>query len=177
MRSIRFTIASLIVAVAVVALDIVWLKSLMTTHRSVFGFAVEGLDMGLFLMANVLPFGLYAMLSRRGEGRRYLVGFEVGGLAATLAYAGWAWLAPGALDKTAHFIFDPVWYLLFGWVGNKGILALVIMLVFLIVGLGAPQLLVAVLFGVRARRSYNRGVHATSADARPANAIPSTQPS
>ena len=92
--SIRFTIASLIVAVAVVAVDIVWLKSLMTTQRSVFGFAVEGLDMGLFLMANVLPFGLYPMLSRRGEGRRYLVGFEVGGLAAALAYAGWAWLAP-----------------------------------------------------------------------------------
>ncbi len=171
MRSFRFTIASLLVAVAVVALDIVWLKSLMTTQRSIFGFAAQGMDMGLFLMANVLPFGLYPMLSRRGEARRFLIGFEVGGLAAALAYACCAWNAPDALDRAAHFILDPVWNLLFGWVGNKGIAALLIMMGFLITGLGAPQLLVAVVFGIRARRSYNRGVHAASAEPRPANAI------
>jgi len=67
MRSIRFSIASLTVAVAVVALDIVCLKYLLVTHRSIFGFAVEGMDMGLFLMASVLPFGFYLMLTRGGE--------------------------------------------------------------------------------------------------------------
>lgn len=172
MRPIRFTIASLTVAVAVVGLDIVWLKSLWTTHRSMFGFAVEGLDMGLFLMANILPFGLYPMLSRRGERRRFLAGFEVGGWAAVLASAGWAWLAPSSLERTARFILDPVWNLLFGWVRNNSIEGLVIMMSFLIIGLGIPQLLFAVLFGVRARRSFNRGVITEPDNSRPAKEIP-----
>jgi hypothetical protein len=173
MRSIRFSIASLTVAVAVVALDIVWLKSLLVTQRSIFGFAIEGMDMGLFLMASVLPFGIYPMLTRGGEERRFLVGFEVGGLAAALAYAVCAWLAPDALDRTAHFILDPIWNLLFGWVGNKGILALLMMMGFLITGLGAPQILVAVLIGIRARRSYKRGVYAAFAGSVPDNENPS----
>ncbi len=173
MNSFRFTIASLAVAVAVVALDIVWVKSLLATHRSIFGFAVEGMDMGLFLMASVLPFGLYPMLSRRGERRWFLVGFEVGGLAAALGYASCAWLAPDALDRTAHFMLGPVWNLLFGWwVRNDTIEGLVMTMGFLIAGLGAPQLLVAVLFGVWVRRSYNRGDCTASADSRPADAVP-----
>jgi hypothetical protein len=142
------------------------------THRSIFGFAVEGLDKGLFLMANVLPCGLQPMLSGRGEWRRFLVGFEVGGLAAALAYAGCAWLAPDALEGTAHFFLDPVWNLLFGWVRNDTVGGMVAMMGFLITGLGVPQLLVAVLLGIRARRSCNRGVYAASADSRLDNAIP-----
>jgi hypothetical protein len=172
MRSFRFTIASLSIAVALVALDIVWIKSLLTTHRSIFGFAVEGLDMGLFLMATVLPFGLRPMLTRRGEGRRFWVRFEVGGLAAALAYAAYARLAPDALQATAHVILEPIWNLLFGWVRNDGIVGLVITMGFLITGLGAPQLLVAVLFGIGVRRGANRGVSAASAGSEPANTVP-----
>src|SRR5271163_2388700 len=75
MKPFRYTIASLWVAAAVVALDIVWLRYMLTAHRSVFGFFAEGADLGIFLMANVLPFGLYPMLHRGGERRRFLVGF------------------------------------------------------------------------------------------------------
>jgi hypothetical protein len=172
MRSFRFTIASLSVAVAVVALDIIWIKSLLATHHSIFGFAVEGLDMGLFLMATVLPFGVPPMLSQRGEARRYWVGFEVGGLAAALAYVGCARLAPDALQATVHVILDPVWNLFFGWVRNNTIEGMVVMMGFLVTGLGAPQLLVAVLFGIQVRHRGNRGVSAESADSEPANLVP-----
>jgi hypothetical protein len=48
-------------------------------------------------MANVLPFDLYLMIHRRGPEQRFLIGFEVGGLAAALGYAGFAWIAPELL--------------------------------------------------------------------------------
>ena len=62
----RFSIATLAVVVAVVAIDIVWFRTILRTHRSALGFAAEGYDSGLFLMAHVLPFGLYPMIHRRG---------------------------------------------------------------------------------------------------------------
>jgi hypothetical protein len=155
MKPFRFTIASLSVAVAVVGLDIVWFKYLLTRHRSAFGFGPEGYDLGIFLMANVLPFGLHPMLVRRGE-RRFLIGFEVGGLAAALTYACCTWLAPDAVSKVTSFILDPVWDLLFGRVENGTIEGFVIYVVFLTVGLGVPQLFVAIVCGIQARRIFRR---------------------
>jgi len=155
MNPFRFTIASLLVAVAVVALDTVWIKHLLTTHRSALGFAVEGADCGLFLMANVLPFGLCAILSGRGD-RRFFLGFVVGGLAAALAFASCTWLAPDAVRTVAGAALDPVWNLLLGWVPNGTIGGLVAMMLFLAAGLGAPQLLIASACGIQARRVFRR---------------------
>lgn len=155
MNPFRFTIASLLVAVAVVALDTMWIKYLLTTHRSALGFAVEGADCGLFLMANVLPFGLYAMLSGSGD-RRFLIGFVAGGLAAALAFACCTWLAPDAVRRVAGAALDPLWNLLFDWVPNGTIGGLVAMMLFLTAGLGAPQLLIASACGLQARRVFRR---------------------
>jgi hypothetical protein len=156
MKPFRFTIASLSIAVAVVGLDTVWLKYMLTNHSSAFGFVAEGADLGILLMANVLPFGLHPMLVRRGERRRFLIGFEVGGLAAALTYACCTWLAPDAVLRVASFILDPVWDLLFGWVRTDTIEGFVIDVVFLTVGFGVPQLFVAIVCGIQARRIFSR---------------------
>ena len=170
MKPFRYTIASLWVAAAVVALDIVWLRYMFTAHRSVFGFFAEGADLGIFLMANVLPFGLYPMLHCGGERRRFLVGFEVGGLAATLTFASCMRLAPDAVTGLASVTLDPIWSLLFGWVPNGTIEGLVIDMTFLAAGVGAPQLLIAIACGIRARRLLRRRGASAVADRRAADA-------
>jgi hypothetical protein len=164
MKPFRYTIASLWVAAAVVALDILWLRYMLTAHRSVFGFIAEGADLSIFLMANVLPFGLYPMLHRGGERRRFLVGFEVGGLAAALTFAACVRLAPDAVTRLASVILDPVWNLLFGWVRNGTIQGLLIYMAFLTAGFGAPQLLIAIACGIRAQRLFRRRGAAAVAD-------------
>jgi hypothetical protein len=161
MKPFRYTIASLWVAAAVVALDVVWLRYMFTAHRSVFGFFAEGADLGLFLMVNVLPFGLYVMLHRGGERRRFLVGFEAGGLASALAFAACMRLAPDATWGLASVTLDPVWNLLFGWVRNRTIEGLVIYMIVLTAGLGAPQILIAIACGIGTRRFFRlRGASA-----------------
>lgn len=165
MRPWLFSIASLSVAVAVVSLDLVWIKFLLTAHRSAFGFVVEGLDAGIFLMVNVLPFGLYPMFTRRGERRRFLVGFEAGGLAAMLAYACFTRLAPSGTEWVIHAFLDPPWDLLFGRL-QHGIGELVITMLFLATAIGAPQLLVAIVCGILARRGLGRRGCAEAADPR-----------
>lgn len=148
----RFSIATLAVVVALVAIDIVWIRTLFSTHRSLFGFTADGYDSGLFLMANVLPFGLYPMILRSGAEQRFLLGFEVGGLAAALGYACFAWLAPETLRVTASVLLDPIWNLCFGWLPNGTLEYLVVFDIFSTLGLGIPQLLTAVACGVLMRR-------------------------
>jgi hypothetical protein len=172
MKSFRYTIASLWVAMAVVSLDIVWINYLLTGHRSAFGFIAEGADMGIFLMANVLPFGVYPILYRRGERRWFLVGFEVGGLAAALAYACCTRLAPDAVWRVASVTLGPVWNLLFGWVNNGTIEGLVITMVFLTLGFGAPQLLIAYTCGIQARRIFRQRGDSAAAGPKPAAEAP-----
>jgi hypothetical protein len=172
MKPFRYTIASLSVVVAVVGLDIVWIRYMLTAHRSVFGFFAEGADLGIFLMANVLPFGLYPMLYRRGEQRWFLVGFEGGGLAAALTLAGCMWLAPGVVMSVASVTLDPVWNLLFGWVRNGTIVGLVIYMIFVTAGFGAPQLLIAFACGLRARRIFRRRSASAAADRTPTGIAP-----
>ena len=152
----RFSIASLAVVVALVAIDIVWIRTIFTTHRSIFGFTAEGYDAGLFLMANVLPFGFYPMIYRRGAAQRFVVGFEVGGLAAALGYAVFAWIAPETLREATSMPLEPIWDLCSGWLSNGTLKYLIIFAIFLAVGLGIPQLLAAVACGILIRRGCER---------------------
>jgi hypothetical protein len=154
-QTFRFTIASLSVAVAVVALDAAWVKYVMT-GRSVFGFAAAGADCGLFLTANVLPFALRAALTRRGEQRQYYAGFVAGGFAAALAFTCCTRLAPEVVWGVAVATLGPVWDLLFEWVPNGTVFRVACMMLFLAAGLGAPQLVVALACGSRARRVFRR---------------------
>ena len=153
---IRFSIATLAVVVALVAIDIVWMRTIFTAHRSLFGFKAEGYDTGLFLMAHVLPFGFYPMIHRRGPEQRFLVGFEVGGLAAALSYAGFAWMAPEKLWVAFSLPMEPIWNLCFGWLSNGTLEYILILVIFLALGLGIPQLLTAVACGILISRGCER---------------------
>jgi hypothetical protein len=152
----RFSIATLAVVVALVAIDIVWIRRIFSTHRSVFRFTAEGYDSGLFLMVNVLPFGIYPMIRRRGAERRFLIGFEVGGLAAVVGYAGFARIAPETLRLAASVPLEPIWKLCFGWLSNGTLQYVIIYIIFLALGLGIPQLLAAVACGILSRRGCER---------------------
>ena len=152
----RFSIATSAVVVALVAIDIVWIRTVFVTHRSVFGFIREGYDIGLYLIAHVLPFGLYPMIHRRGPQQRFLIGFEAGGLAAALGYAGFAWIAPETLRVAISLPFEPIWNLCFGWLSNGTLEYIIILVVFLALGLGFPQLLTAVACGFLVRRGSER---------------------
>jgi hypothetical protein len=145
---IRFSIATVAVVVALVAIDIVWIRIVFIKNRSVFGFIREGYDTGLFLMAHVLPFGLYPMIHRRGPVQRFLIGFEAGGLAAALGYAGFAWIAPEKLSLAFFLPMEPIWNLCFGWLSNGTLEFMIIFTLFLALGLGFPQLLPAVACGI-----------------------------
>jgi hypothetical protein len=162
----RFSIATFAVVVALVAIDIVWIRTVFIRHRSVFGFMREGYDIGLFLMAHVLPFGLYPMIHRRGPGKRFLIGFETGGLAAALGYAGFAWFAPEKLLAAASVPMDPIWNLCFGWLSNGTLEYVITLVVFLALGLGFPQLLIALACGILVRRGF-AGYYPVATSGRP----------
>jgi hypothetical protein len=152
----RFSIATLAVVVAVVAIDIIWFRTIFGRHRSAFGFAAEGYDTGLFVMAHVLPFGLYPMIHRRGAQQRFLIGFEVGGLAAALGYAGFAWIAPETLSVATFVPFEPIWNLCFGWLSNGTLEFFITFVIVLALWSGIPQLLTAVVCGILIRRRCER---------------------
>ncbi len=152
----RFSIATLAVVVALVAIDIAWIRTVFIRHHSVFGFIREGYDLGLFLMAHILPFGLYPMIHRRGPGQRFLIGFEAGGLAAALGYAGFAWIAPEGLLAAFSVPMDPIWNLCSRWLSNGTLEYAIIMTLYLALGLGFPQLIIAVACGILVRRGTAR---------------------
>ncbi len=83
MRRIRFTIAWLMTLTAVLGVDIGVARAFLfaewrSEHLFPFGDSV-------FLIFFALQFGLWRYLSTEGRRRRFWLGFEVSGLAATLA--------------------------------------------------------------------------------------------
>jgi hypothetical protein len=152
----RFSIATFAVVVALVAVDIVWMRMILGEHRSAFGFIAEGYDLGLILTAHVLPFGLYPMIHRRGAEQRFLIGFELGGLAAAAGYAGFAWIAPETLREVGSMAFDPIWNLCCGWLTNGTLKFFITLVILSALWLGVPQLLIAVVCGILVRRRYER---------------------
>jgi hypothetical protein len=91
----RFTIATLAFVVVLLALDFAWMRVLLPNRGfSVFGFAAQGFDLGVLPMVNLLALSLYLRLSRRERPHPFLVGFELCGLGAVLAYMAWSWADP-----------------------------------------------------------------------------------
>src|SRR5690242_13076905 len=91
----RLSIAKAMVVIAILAIDLAWLRYTSRGYGTVFGF-VESLalangflfELGLLGMSNVLALGLLGLSSSRGQRRAFLIGFEVAGSAAMIAY--WA---------------------------------------------------------------------------------------
>src|SRR5262245_47419853 len=91
----RFTIATLAFVVVLLALDFAWICVLLPIRGfSLFGFAAQGFDVGVLPMANLLALSLYLRLSRRERPHPSLVGFELCGLGAVIAYMAWCWADP-----------------------------------------------------------------------------------
>jgi hypothetical protein len=111
---------------------------------SVFGFAAQGFDLGVLPMANLLALSLNLRLSRRERHHPFLVGFELCGLGAVIAYMAWCWADP----KTVAILIMPLyraWWLWNPWSPKNRDL--------LVVGANSitftvPQLLVAVFGGL-----------------------------
>jgi hypothetical protein len=102
----RYTIATLAVIVALIAVDIAWLR-IMASGHSVLGFRREGFDFGVLPMVNILAFGLYRLPARCSLKRRFLIGLECSGAAAVFAYAGCTWQYPDAVRDLAPYSSTP----------------------------------------------------------------------
>jgi hypothetical protein len=119
----RFTIATLAFVVVLFAIDFAWMHLVLRIRGfSVFGFASQGFDLGVLPMANLLALSLYLRLSDRERYHPFLVGFELCGLGAVIAYMAWRWAAPATvlaiLIKPLYLAFDlstlhpdhPAWF-------------------------------------------------------------------
>ncbi|CAN5607425.1 hypothetical protein BH23PLA1_BH23PLA1_32480 [soil metagenome] len=93
----RFSIAKLMVVISAIAINCAWLRNILVGNGSVLGIG-DGdsgiLDLGIIVMLNLLAFGLLRLATRQGEGRPFLVGFEVAGLVAVLFFTSCCWLFP-----------------------------------------------------------------------------------
>src|SRR5262249_25468409 len=139
----RFTIASLAFVVVLLALDFAWMALLLPIRGfSLFGFAAQGFDVGVLPMANLLALGLYLGLSRRERPHPFLVGFELCGLGAVLAYMAWCWADPGTLANPIISLNRA------GWLWKPLSPTDPYLFVVAAISFTVPQLLVAVLGGL-----------------------------
>jgi hypothetical protein len=85
-----------------VVLILVWVRETVRnpTSPSVFGFSDRGYDVDILPMVTALVIGLYHLVFRRGRPSAFLLGFEVIGLVATLAFMVWIWAAPFSVTDT-----------------------------------------------------------------------------
>jgi hypothetical protein len=90
----RISIASLCGLIALVALDCAWYRHTFLGSHSTFGFGkAPAFDTGVTPMANVLSLGVYLLVARESRPSPWLIGFEIGGLVAVVAFLvlGWTW--------------------------------------------------------------------------------------
>ncbi len=103
----RLSLATLMVVVAVVAIDIAGVRAFHASRSIVPSPAWEGLLLGVPLFGLGLQFGLFRLVRSRGRGRSFWAGFIVSGLVATFIFIGTFALFP---DSMAMFPFYWVAY-------------------------------------------------------------------
>jgi hypothetical protein len=152
----RISLASLCILVALAALDFAWYRHAFHEHRSAFGFGrAPAFDTGVVPMANVLAIGIYLVAARKIRAVPYLVGFEVGGLVAIIAFIALGWTWPDGVRLWLRPIYTvwsawssgplPHWYM---FIGDM----LCLLPVQLLLALGGA-LLTRLLIGRRGRRA------------------------
>src|SRR4051794_27801596 len=128
MRRVRISVAWLMFAVALTAVDFALLRSrelpflLFTStpgtvlsdcftggrdHLSVIRFT------SLVLLVDILAAGLYRILTRRGEAHPFLVGFELSGLAGVL----FLFVLPGPASRAVGYAYWRLYDFLLVWQG------------------------------------------------------------
>ncbi len=108
MKRPRISIAGLMILVALIAIDQAALLNLVGltpsgVGQSPFGFESTFWDLGLLPILNGLGLGVLGKGRFRGRSRRFLLGFEVAGLGAVLAY-GACCLPPAGRNPLSMFL-------------------------------------------------------------------------
>src|SRR5438128_559096 len=96
MSPLRFR-SPLMIVVIILAFDCAWVRSVLAGHFSVFGFKTWGHELGAIAMVNALAFVHYRIIAHHEGDRRFLIGFEVGGLVGVIAYIVLARVSPQAM--------------------------------------------------------------------------------
>jgi hypothetical protein len=101
-RKPRLRLDTLCILVLMAALNLVWVRETVRNplSPSVFGFSDRGYDVVVLPMLTALVIGLYHIVFRRARPSAFLLGFEVCGLIATLAFMVWIWVAPSSVTHT-----------------------------------------------------------------------------
>jgi hypothetical protein len=106
MEKRQLSIPSLCLVVAMFAVDSAWYRRAFHEHRSAFGFGnAPAFDSGAIPMANILVIGLYIAAVRKVRPGPFLIGFEIGGLAAIGAFIALAWVWPDGIRLWVHPIY------------------------------------------------------------------------
>lgn len=109
----RLTIANLMVAVAVVAVDFVSVRAFFASRSFVPSPAWEGLLLGVPLFGLALQIGLFRLVRSRGRGRSFWGGFVVSGLVTATIFVGTFAFFPDSAD-TIPFYWVAYYYELAG---------------------------------------------------------------
>jgi hypothetical protein len=149
----RFTIAWLLVAIAVIAFPMALLSVVMNDRPRID--RTGTLDMGLWLTIPVLTVYLFAAIRRRAMIRAFDFGFLAFGWAAAFVFVVTAWACPGFMHIPIVFYINEIEpYFLDCDLTECYILSLLIQgAIFAI-----PQLVVALLGGLVVRRFESQGV-------------------
>jgi hypothetical protein len=91
----RFSIASMILVVLVIGLDLYWIRHDLQSAQSMFGLTFMGLDFGIIPMANLLALGTFRIFMRRGRPLPFTTGFTLAGAVCWLIYIAMAVRVPG----------------------------------------------------------------------------------
>jgi hypothetical protein len=158
MRPPRFSIAVLMGAVLIAALDALLVRALIDDQT---GEAADVAIIGLLPMVTILLVGLLLMARRgmrRAGDRPSLVGFEVSGWAVMLLFAGASLLWSESIMAYVVEVLSPLIWLLgdTSSLERYPVLATALEVGGAAMALTAPQLLLALLGGWRARRRAER---------------------
>jgi hypothetical protein len=134
MKLPRISIAGMMAAVAVVALDCF---VLVITDGG-----------GVLLVGLILTVGFVCWWRGRGKGRRFWFGFEVAGLAAVLAYIGFVQTSNELILQWPTYLLNHAPYANYLWTFLVAIKSQIAGLVLFEVSYGLPMLLIASLGGL-----------------------------
>ena len=121
----RISVAALCILIALAAVDFAWYRHAFHENRSAFGFGdAPAFDTGVVPMANILAMGIYLVAARKVRAIPYLIGFEVAGLVAIVAFIGLGWTWPDGVRLWLRPIYQvwsswssdrlPNWYIFVG---------------------------------------------------------------
>jgi hypothetical protein len=116
MKLPRYTVTTLIVLVATIAVDCAWVRYTILNRVSLCGLEAPAFDVGVLAMGSILLLGLHRIVTVRGRRQVFLIGFEVGGALAILGHMSLGRYYP----DTVRFFLRPI-YLIHGYFTDRNL--------------------------------------------------------